>query len=146
MYLTWLCHFHFTPRCPIKPFTPSPKMAKITPLPEHLWKLFIYTFSMTDINGRFWRKQFFSLSFTFLRISPLIMVRFEKFKKWHTAESKPHIVLTLAPPYLRSGRDGGAPPKVRSGSQRLNRVNGDHGFSLLFAARSSRDLAWSWTL
>ncbi len=56
-----------------KPFPPSPKMAKITLLPKDLWKLLIYSFSMTGINGRFWRKLNFSLCFTFLRISPLIM-------------------------------------------------------------------------
>ena len=43
----------------------------------------------TDINGRFWRKLNFSLCFTFLRISSVIMVRFEKLEKnWHTAVSR----------------------------------------------------------
>ncbi len=37
-----------------------------------------------------------------MRISPLlipVIVRFEKLKKWVTAEGKPHILVTLAPPW-----------------------------------------------
>ena len=44
------------------------------------------------INGRFWRKLNFLLWFTFVRISPLIIVQFEKFKNWQADEGKPHIL------------------------------------------------------
>ncbi len=40
--------------------------------------------------------------FTFLTLSPLIMVRFEKFKSWHTQESKLYIPIDNACRYLRA--------------------------------------------
>ncbi len=53
-----------------------------------LWDLYQWAI-LKEIN-------FFTLIYICEDIS--LMVRFEKFKNWHTAEGKPHILMTLALP------------------------------------------------
>ncbi len=50
---------------------------------------------------RFWRKDQIWRCFT-LRISPSIIVRFSKFKKWHTQQSKLYVHIWQSRKYLRA--------------------------------------------